>query len=44
MLGSLLPLASVSVAEDVTLIMPLGLLLVTIGWVGWALHRRERTR
>jgi hypothetical protein len=37
-------LASLSVAEDVTLIVPLGLLLCTLGWLGWALHRRDRAR
>jgi hypothetical protein len=42
MLEGLLPIASVGVAEDVTLIIPLGLVLVTLGWVGWTIHRRER--
>lgn len=42
MVGAVMPIASMSVAEDVTLIIPLGLLLATLGWVGWTIHRRER--
>ncbi len=40
----LLPVANLTVAEEVTLIVPLGLLLLTLLWVGWLLYRRERAR
>jgi hypothetical protein len=29
-----------TVASELTLIIPLGLLLVTLGWWGWLFHRR----
>lgn len=38
------PLASILVAEEVTLIIPLGLLLLTLFWAHWALFRRGRRR
>lgn len=37
-------LASLSVAEDVTLIVPLGLFVCTLGWIVWSVRRRERSR
>ena len=37
--------SSVPVFEIVTLVIPLGLFLVTLAWLGWALHLRpQRTR
>jgi hypothetical protein len=42
MVRALMPIASMNVAEDVTLIIPLGLLLCTLGWMGWSIHKRER--
>lgn len=36
--------ANVTVAEEVTLIIPLGLLLLTLIWLGWQIHGRDRTR
>lgn len=31
-----------SVAGDLSLIIPLALLLLTLGWWGWVFHRRSR--
>ena len=36
------PLANLTVAEQVTLIVPLGLVLLTLAWAGWLLFRGER--
>jgi hypothetical protein len=44
MFEALLPLADATVADEVTLIIPLGLLLLTLLWLGWMLRRRDRTR
>jgi hypothetical protein len=37
-------LANATVANEVTLIIPLGLLLLTLIWLGWIIHGRERKR
>ena len=39
-----LPLASTTVAEEVTLIIPLGLLLITLAWAHWVLFVRGAGR
>ena len=39
----LTPLANLTVAEELTLIVPLGLLLLTLLWAGWLVLRRQRT-
>ncbi len=45
MLHTLLPIADSTVANEVTLIIPLGLLVLTLLWLGWQLSRRhERSR
>jgi hypothetical protein len=37
-------IANATVAREVTLIIPLGLMLCTLAWVGWSLYRRSRSR
>lgn len=38
-------IANATVADEVTLIVPLGLLLLTLLWLGWQIHgRNDRTR
>ena len=39
-----LPLASTTIAEEVTLIIPLGLLLITLAWAHWVLFGRGERR
>lgn len=39
-----LMLASSTLAEESTLIVPLGLFVLTLLWVAWLLYRRDRTR
>jgi len=39
---SALVLASDTIAEELTLIVPLGLMLLTILWVLWMIRKRER--
>lgn len=41
---ALLPLADSTIADEVTLIIPLGLLLLTLLWLGWQLYRADHTR
>jgi hypothetical protein len=42
---ALLPIADSTVANEVTLIIPLGLLLLTLLWLGWQLARaHDRSR
>jgi hypothetical protein len=36
-------LADTTLANELTLIVPLGLLLLTLLWVGWLLYRRDRS-
>jgi len=40
----LLPLADQTVAGEVTLIIPLGLVLLTLLWLGWQHRRSNRAR
>jgi hypothetical protein len=40
----LVPLADGTFARELTLIVPLGLLVLTLLWLGWLLYRRERSR
>jgi hypothetical protein len=39
-----LVLADATVARELTLIVPLGLLLLTLAWVCWLLYRRYGSR
>lgn len=39
---SALVLASDTIAEELTLIVPLGLMLLTIAWVIWMIRRHNR--
>ncbi len=41
---ALLPLADQTVAGEVTLIIPLGLVLLTLLWLGWQIRRSNRAR
>jgi hypothetical protein len=42
---ALLPIADSTVASEVTLIIPLGLLILTLIWLGWQLARQhDRTQ
>ncbi|MGN6372087.1 MAG: hypothetical protein ACTHM1_03725 [Solirubrobacteraceae bacterium] len=37
-------LASITTAEVISLVIPLGLLLATMAWLGWQIHgRRSRS-
>jgi hypothetical protein len=36
-------LASGSIAAEISLIIPLGLLLLTMAWLGWQIHGRRRS-
>ncbi len=36
------PLATIAVAEVISLVIPLGLLLLTMAWLGWQIHLRGR--
>lgn len=36
-------LASSTIANEITLIIPLGLLLLTMAWLAWAIHGRRRS-
>lgn len=36
--------ASITVAEQTTLIVPLGLFILTVIWALWMLYRRDKTR
>lgn len=38
----LLPLFAATTAEVLTLVVPLGLLLLTLAWLLWLLHARSR--
>lgn len=40
----MLPIANLNTADEVTLIVPLGLFLLTLAWIGWQILRRERAR
>lgn len=38
------PFATITVAEVISLVIPLGLLLLTMAWLGWQIHgRRSRS-
>lgn len=37
------PLATTTVAEVISLVIPLGLLLLTMAWLGWQIHLRNRS-
>jgi hypothetical protein len=37
-----LVLADATLARELTLIVPLGLLVLTLLWAGWLLHKRDR--
>lgn len=37
-------IANATLADELTLIVPLGLLLLTLLWLGWQIHGRDRTR
>lgn len=37
-------IASATLAEESTLIVPLGLLVLTVLWLLWLLYKRDRTR
>lgn len=36
-------LASSTIADEITLIIPLGLLLLTMAWLAWTIHGRRRS-
>lgn len=42
---ALLPVADLTIADEVTLIIPLGLLILTLVWLGWQVARQhDRSR